>query len=255
MAAAALASKGCEAVAKLWRHIFGARGVPKLNACAAASGVVSVVGMAKKTQQTRSVPAKKHAARTPPPAAAGSKRRTQEAPAIQAAAPGSESEQPRSGTSLRVVTTEAARVVDESALPVRWPNLPPGAREVLELYEQRANELCFPGVTFESLAAKANRIDQLSENVEKARLELAAAQAAQQAAETEVVEATRRAFAYAVVYAQEHAELRTDLEAFVYASADKPRRKKREVQEGHARGKRDADSPAGEAASAGETED
>jgi hypothetical protein len=153
------------------------------------------------------------------------------------------------------VATEPAQVADESALPVRWSNLPPGAREVLGLYEQRANELCFPGVTFESLAAKANRVDQFSENVEKARLELAAAQAAQQAAETEVVEATRRAFAYAVVYAQEHAELRTDLEAFVYANADKPRRKKREAQEGHSRGKQGADGAAGEAASAGEAED
>jgi hypothetical protein len=133
--------------------------------------------------------------------------------------------------------------------------LPPGAREVLGLYAQRANELCFPGVTFESLAAQASRIDQLSENVEKAKLELAAAQAAQHAAETEVVEATRRAFAYALVYAQEHAELRTDLEAFHYANADKPRRKKREVQEGHPRGKRTADGVAGEAATAGDGDD
>lgn len=211
--------------------------------------------MAKKTQQTRSVPAKKNAARTPPTAAAAGKRRTQEAPAIKAAAPGSETEKPRSGAALRVVATEPVQSADESALPVRWANLPAGAREVLELYEQRANELCFPGVTFESLAAKANRIDQFSENVERARLELAAAQEAQQAAETEVVEATRRAFAYALVYAQEHAELKTDLEAFVYASADKPRRKKREVQEGQPRGKRDADGGAGEAASAGEVED
>ena len=192
--------------------------------------------MAKKTQQNRSVPAKKNAARVPPTAAVGTKRRTQEAPEIQAAAP-----------SLRVVATEQAAVADESGLEVRWPNLQQGAREVLGLYEQRADELCFPGVTFESLAAQANRIDQLSENVEKARLELAAAQAAQHAAETEVVEATRRAFAYALVYAQEHAELRTDLQAFVYANADKPRRKKREVQEGQPRGQQAADGAANEA--------
>jgi len=192
--------------------------------------------MAKKTQQNRSIPAKKNAARMPPTAAAGVKR-TQEVPALE-----SETERPLSGTSLRVVATEQVADADESALPVRWANLQPGAREVLGLYEQRANELCFPGVSFESLAAQANRIDQLSENVEKARLELAAAQEAQHAAETEVVEATKRAFAYALVYAQEHAELRTDLQAFVYANADKPRRKKREAQEGHPRGKQAAEA-------------
>ena len=225
---------------------LGLRVFRKLNACAAASGIVSVVGMAKKTQQNRSVPATKNA-RVPPTAVAGSKRRSQEAAAIKAAAPGSETERPGFGASLRVVATEQVPVADESAEPVRWPNLQRGAREVLGLYEQRASELCFPGVSFESLAAQAHRIDQLSENVEKARLELAAAQAAQGAAETELVEATKRAFAYALVYAQEHAELKTELEAFVYASADKPRRKKREVQEGHTRGKQAADGAAGTA--------
>jgi hypothetical protein len=104
------------------------------------------------------------------------------------------------------------------------------------------------------LAAQANRIDQLSVYVEKSRLDLAAAQAEQGAAETEFVEATRRAFAYAQVYAQDHTELRTDLEAFVYASADKPRRKKREVSESHPRGKRSADDAAGEASTADEAE-
>jgi len=210
--------------------------------------------MAKKTQQTR-VPAKKNAARTPPPAATTSKRRTQAAPAVQAAAPASETEQPRSGTALRVVPTEEERVAEEPALPVRWANLQPGAREVLGLYERRANELCFPGVTFESLAAQADRIDQLAESVRKAKLELAEAQVAQHAAETQLVEATKRAFAYAQVYAQEHEELRSDLEGFAYASADKPRRKKREVQEGQPRGKQAADGAADEAASADDAED
>jgi hypothetical protein len=209
--------------------------------------------MAKKTQQTRSIPAKKNAVRTPPaPVAAGSKRRTQEAStpaAVQAAEPANEGEQPRSGAALRVVESEPA-------LPMRWANLQPGAREVLGLYEQRAGELCFPGVTFESLAAKANRVDELAENVAKARLELAAAEAAQQAAEAEVVEATKRAFAYAQVYAQEHAELRAELDGFAYASPDKPRRKKREVQEGQPRGKQAADGGAGEdGAGEGDTED
>ena len=210
--------------------------------------------MAKKTQQTRTVPAKKNAARTPPPAAASSKRRTQEAPATKAAASRSETEEPRSATSLRVVAPEPKRVAEEPALPTRWVTLQRGAREVLGLYEQRADELRFPGVTFESLAAQADRIDQLAESVEKARVELAAAQAAQQAAEVQVVEAAKRAFAYAQVYAQEHAELRTVLEGFVYANADKPRRKKREVQEGQPRGKQAADGAADEAASADETE-
>lgn len=210
--------------------------------------------MAKKTQQNRSVPATKNAARVPPTAAAGIKRRTEAAASSKAAATGSEPERPGSGASLRVVATEQAAIADESAEPVRWPNLARGAREVLALYEQRASELCFPGVTFESLATEADRIDQLSEHVEKARQALAAAQAAQGAAETEFVEATRRAFAYAQVYAQEHAELRTNLEAFVYASADKPRRKKREVQESHTRGKQAADGAAGDASTAGEAE-
>lgn len=125
---------------------------------------------------------------------------------------------------------------------------------MLVLYEQRAGELRFPGVTFESLAAQADRIDQFSESVAKAKLELAEAQAAQQAAETELAEAARRAFAYAQVYAQEHEALRTELEAFVYASGDKPRRKKREVQEGQPRGKQ-ADGAAGDEATAGEAED
>ena len=47
---------------------------------------------------------------------------------------------------------------------------------------------------------------------------------------------------------------RTELEAFVYASGDKPRRKKREVQEGQPRGKQ-ADGAAGDEATAGEAED
>lgn len=210
--------------------------------------------MAKKTQQARSVPAKKNAARTPPPAASGNKRRAQEAPAMKAAASESDTEQPRSGT-LRVVETEQVSVADEPELPVRWPNLQRGARQVLGLYEQRADELRFPGVTFESLAAQADRIDQFSESVAKAKRELAEAQAAQQAAETELAEAARRAFAYAQVYAQEHEALRTELEAFVYASGDKPRRKKREVQEGQPRGKQAADGAADDAAAAGEAEE
>lgn len=167
---------------------------------------------------------------------------------MQAAEPANDGDEPQSGAALRVVDSE-------QAVPVRWGNLQPGAREVLGLYEQRAGELCFPGVTFESLAAKANRVDELAENVAKARRELAAAEAAQHAAEAEVVEATKRAFAYAQVYAQEHAELRAELEGFVYASPDKPRRKKREVQEGQPRGKQAAQGGAGDAAPAGDADD
>jgi len=180
---------------------------------------------------------------------------------MKAAAPKRATEQPRSATSLRIVATEQVSLADkadepdESALPVRWANLQQGAREVLGLYEERANELCFPGVSFESLAAQADRVSQLAEQVEKAKLELAAAQAAQHAAEAQIVEATKRAFAYAQVYAQEHAELSTELEGFAYANADKPRRKKREVQEGQSRGKQAADGAAEEAATASETED
>ena len=119
--------------------------------------------MAKKTQQTRSIPAKKNAARTAPTAvAASSKRRAQET-AAQAAEPANDEEQPRSGAALRVVESEPA-------VPVRWASVQPGAREVLGLYEQRSGELCFPGVTFESLAAKAHRVDELAESVAKARL-------------------------------------------------------------------------------------
>lgn len=208
--------------------------------------------MAKKTQQRRSVPAKNNTARMPPTAAAGMKRRTQEVAATKAAVPENDTERPRSERSLRAVPPEQVPAADESAEPVRWPNLPRGAREVLGLYEQRARELCFPGVTFESLATQADRIDQLSQNVERARLELVAAQAAQTAAETEIVEATRRAFAYAQVYAQEHAELRTELETFAYANADKPRRKKREGRETEPRGKQPAAGAAGEDVTAGE---
>ncbi len=201
--------------------------------------------MAKKAQRIPAVSAKKNAARTPPPAAGGSKRRTEEARA--------HTEQPRSGPTLRAVTAETESVADEAAPPARWAHLPSGAREVLGLYEQRAKELCFPGVTFESLSAQADRIEQFAEDVETAKLALAAAQEAQQAAEAQVVEATKRAFAYAQVYAQEHAELRTDLEGFAYANADKPRRKKRELQEGQPRGKQAADGAAREAATASET--
>lgn len=126
------------------------------------------------------------------------------------------------------------------------------------LFEERADELCFPGVTFASLAEQADRIDRLYADVEKAKLELAAAQAAQQAAEAQLVEATKRAYAYAQVYAQEDAELKVALDAFVYASADKPRRKK-QVQEGSARGKRAAAGAAGDApghaGDAGEADD
>lgn len=210
--------------------------------------------MAKKAQQNPSAPAKKNAVRTPPAAGEGMKRGTQEVAATEATTSGTDTERPASGTLLRAVAPEQVAAADESAQPSRWPNLPPSAREVLELYEQRASELCFPGVTFESLVAQADRIDQLSDNVEKAKLELAAAEAAKNAAETEFVEATRRAFAYALVYAQEHAELRTELDSFAYAHADKPRRKKREAPETQPRAKRAAKGAAGEAPTAGEAE-
>lgn len=213
--------------------------------------------MAKKTQQSRSIPAKNSSknsgARTPPSAPKSAKRATQEATPTKAAA-GDDAEQPRSRTPLRAVPSEQVAAAEEAAPPGRWPNLPQGAREVLGLYEQRASELCFPGVTFESLATHAERIDELSKNVEKARLELVAAQAAQGAAEMEFVETTRRAFAYAQVFAQAHEELRTDLEKFAYASADKPRRKKREGGEIQPRDKQAANSAADEAATGDEAD-
>jgi len=213
--------------------------------------------MAKKTQQNRSIPAKNSSknsgARTAPSASKSAKRATQEVTAIKGAA-GDDAEQPRSRTPLRAVPSEQVIAVEEPAEPVRWPNLPRGARQVLGLYEQRASELCFPGVTFESLAAHADRLDQLSANVERARRELAAAQEAQGAAETEFVETTRRAFAYAQVFAQAHEELRTDLEKFAYASADKPRRKKREGGETQPRDKQATNGAADEAATADEVD-
>lgn len=234
--------------------------------------------MAKKTQQIQRVPAKKNP------------RRAQRVTArVEAAALATESEpeEPSSGrghrvasgrgTTLRAVPTkgsavaavtevaevaevaDGADVAEPPAPPVRWGNLQRGAREVLGLFEERADELCFPGVTFTSLAEQADRIDRLCADVEKAKLELAAAQAAQQAAEAQLVDATKRAYAYAQVYAQEDAELKAALDAFVYASAEKPRRKKREVQEGSARGKRAAAGAAGDApghaGDAGEADD
>ena len=190
--------------------------------------------MAKKTHPAPSKSAKKPGARAPVPVPSSSKRPKQEAPAVRAPAKArAQARKPESAGprgSQNAPATPPSSDADNAHEPVRWPHLPEGAREVLGLYELRAAELCFPGVTFESLAAHSSRIDRLVQNVEKVKLELATAQAAQSAAESELVEATRRAFAYAQVYAQEHPELHAELEAFVYAKGDKPRRKKREAQ-------------------------
>lgn len=122
----------------------------------------------------------------------------------------------------------------EAASAPRWGQLEPASRQVLELFERQAAELRFPGISFESLLAHAEQLEQLAQTVADAEQQLQAAHSARAAAATEFAEATKRAFAYALVYAQEHLELQGELQAFAYAKPEKPRRKAREAGAGGA---------------------
>ncbi|MDD9945157.1 MAG: hypothetical protein OXU20_29210 [Myxococcales bacterium] len=117
--------------------------------------------------------------------------------------------------------------------------MPAAAREILELYKERSEQLRFPDLDTETLADAAGALRDARGQVASAREALERARASEQRQEEVLLAMSRRAFAYARVYAQTDPELADRLGAFALAQDDrKPRRvgKKKKPVEADGRG-------------------
>lgn len=127
--------------------------------------------------------------------------------------------------------------------------VPKAAREVLELYETRADTLCFPDVDAPRLRDLQQQMQHTRASVDDAQAALAAAQAAHRDSEAKLLAMVQRAFAYARIFSETDPALARALDGFVLARPErqerkpKAERKKKNIKESD-RGKPDV--PAGE---------
>lgn len=107
-----------------------------------------------------------------------------------------------------------------------FDQVPQAAREVIELYETHAADLCFPNVDADTLSASQQEFLQSCVAVEAAQQALAQARAAQREQEEALVALARRAYAYACVYAEADPDLAHSLTRFKMAQPERPERAK-----------------------------
>jgi hypothetical protein len=129
----------------------------------------------------------------------------------------------------RAARTDAGAKGNPVVAPGNAGPVPASVTEVLALFERRRAELRFPGVDAESLRALVERVETLRVEAATALAQWEAARAASERSEVELLEMSKRAVAYARVFATDDPTLSSELDAILRSEPERGKRRKRDA--------------------------
>lgn len=129
----------------------------------------------------------------------------------------------------RAARTEAELAANATPAAGAGGPLPASVLEIVALFERRSSALRFPNVDAESLRALVERVERQRGEAADALANWETARVASERSEVELLEMSKRAIAYARVFAADDPALETELDAILRTEPERGKRRKRDA--------------------------
>lgn len=144
----------------------------------------------------------------------------------------------------RSARTEAEQATNAPPASSASGPLPTSVLQIVALFERRSSALRFPNVDAESLRALVERVEQQRGEAADALANWETARVASERSEVELLEMSKRAIAYARVFAADDPALETELDAILRTEPERGKRRKRDAGDATAAAATESAEPA-----------